>query len=167
MTDLCAVVREVVSNATTDATEPAVTITLELPATAITRADPLQIHYVITALLENAVHFSPPGGQVGIRVGHTDDGVCLTVTDQGPGIAPDVLPRVFEAFTSTDIAHHTAGHGLSLAIARQIILAHQGTIEIESPPGVGTTFTMQLPDLAYTSSAEPMEYLEAQGVYGQ
>jgi len=167
MTDLCAVVREVVSNATTDATEPAVTITLELPATAITRADPLQIHYVITALLENAVHFSPPGGQVGIRVAHTDDGVCLTVTDQGPGIAPDVLPRVFEAFTSTDIAHHTAGHGLSLAIARQIILAHQGTIEIESPPGVGTTFTMQLPDLAYTASEEPMEYLEAQGVYGQ
>jgi signal transduction histidine kinase len=98
---------------------------------------------------------------------HTDGGICLTVTDQGPGIAPDVLPRIFEAFTSADITHHTAGHGLSLAIARQIILAHQGMIEVESTPGVGTTFTVQLPDIAGTASEEHMEHLEVQGVYGK
>jgi len=164
MTDLCTVVREVVGNATTDATERAVTITPELPATAITRADPLQIHQVIKALLENAIHFSPHGGAVGVRVVPTDGSVCLTVTDQGPGIAPDVLPRVFEAFTSADITHHTAGHGLSLAIARQIILAHQGTIRVESTPGVGTTFTVRLPDMACAASEEHTEHLEVQGV---
>jgi signal transduction histidine kinase len=76
-----------------------------------------------------------------------------------------VLPRVFEAFTSTDIAHHTAGHGLSLAIARQIILAHQGTIGVESIPGVGTTFTVQLSDMACAASEEFLERLEVQSVY--
>jgi signal transduction histidine kinase len=167
MTELCTVVLEVIGNATTDATERAVTITPELPTTAVIMADPLQMHHVITALLENAMHFSPRGGQVGVRVGHTDGGVYLTVTDQGPGIAPDVLPRIFEAFASADITHHTAGHGLSLAIARQIILAHQGMIEVESTPGVGTTFTVQLPDIAGTASEEHMEHLEVQGVYGK
>ena len=163
MTELCAVVLEVIGNATTDATERAVTITPELPTTAVTMADPLQMHHVITTLLENAMHFSQRGGQVGVRVVHTDGGICLTVTDQGPGIAPDVLPRIFEAFTSADIAHHTAGHGLSLAIARQIILAHQGTIGVDSTPGVGTTFTVQLPAMACVASAEPLERLEVPG----
>jgi two-component system sensor histidine kinase/response regulator len=163
MADLCAVVREVVSNVAADAAARSVTITPALPATAITRADPLLIHQVITALLENAVHFSPRGGQVGIRVGPGNGHVCLTVTNQGPGIASDMLPRVFEAFTSADIEHHTAGHGLSLAIARQIIQAHQGTIGVESTPGVETTFTVRLPDVACAASEERMELLEVQG----
>jgi two-component system, sensor histidine kinase and response regulator len=163
MTDLCAVVREVVGNAEAEAAARALTITPELPTTAITRTDPLLIHQVIKALLENAIHFSPHGGSVGVCVVHTAGGVCLTVTDQGPGIAPDVLPQIFEAFTSADITHHTAGHGLSLAIARQIILAHQGTIGVESTPGVETTFTVRLPHMVCAASDEPLECLEAQG----
>jgi signal transduction histidine kinase len=166
MTDLCAVVREVVSKAEAEAAARAVMITLELPTPAITMTDPLQLHHVITALLENAIHFSPHGGPVGVRVVHIDGGVCLTVTDRGAGIAPDVLPRIFEAFTSADITHHTVGHGLSLAIARQIVLAHQGTIGVESTPGVETTFTVRLPDLACADSEEPLERLEVQSVYG-
>jgi signal transduction histidine kinase len=71
--------------------------------------------------------------------------VCLTVTDRGPGIALDALPQVFEAFACADIRHHSTGHGLSLAIARQIVLAHDGTLEVESRPGVATTFTVRLP----------------------
>src|SRR4030095_13076774 len=163
MTDLCTVVLEVIGNATTDATERGVALSPELQTTAVIMVDPLQMHHVITALLENAMHFSPRGGQVGVRVVHTDGGICLTVTDQGPGIAPDVLPRIFEAFTSADITHHTAGHGLSLAIARQIILAHQGTIGVESTPGVETTFTVRLPHMVCAASDEPLECLEAQG----
>jgi signal transduction histidine kinase len=76
----------------------------------------------------------------------------LTVTDQGPGIAPDVLPRVFEPFTAADLGHHTQGHGLSLALARQIVLAHDGTIEVESTSGVQTTFTIRLPEAAGAAS---------------
>jgi len=163
MTDLCAVVREVVGNAEAEAAARALTITPELPTTAITRIDPLQIHQVIKALLENAIHFSPHGGSVGVCVVHTAGGVCLTVTDQGPGIAPDMLPQIFEAFTSADITHHTAGHGLSLAIARQIILAHQGTIGVESTPGVETTFTVRLPHAACAASEGPLDCLEVEG----
>jgi two-component system, sensor histidine kinase and response regulator len=163
MTDLCVVVREVVDNAEADAAARALTITPELPTTAITRLDPLQIHQVIKALLENAIHFSPHGGSVEVRVVHTAGGVCLLVTDQGPGIAPEVLPQIFEAFTSADITHHTAGHGLSLAIARQIILAHQGTIGVESTPGVKTAFTVRLPHMAWAASEEPLDCLEVEG----
>ncbi len=92
----------------------------------------------------------------------TAGGVCLTVTDQGPGVAPDVLPGLSEACTSTDIASPTAGHGLSLASAWQIILAHQGTIGVESPPDVGTTLTGQLPHLACAASEEPLERNKAE-----
>jgi two-component system sensor histidine kinase ResE len=55
------------------------------------------------------------------------------------------LPYVFGEFVDADVAHHTEGHGLSLAIARQIVLAHSGTIDVESTQGEGTTFTVHLP----------------------
>jgi len=163
--DLCAVVRGAVSDAVTDAEARAVTITLELPAAAITKMDPLQIHQVVTALLENAIRFSPQGRRVEVRVMRANGHVCLTVTDQGTGIAPDVLPRVFEAFVPQDIAHHTTGHGLSLAIARQIVLAHDGTIEVESTPGVATTFTVRLPEAACADSGERIEGLAVDGAH--
>jgi two-component system sensor histidine kinase/response regulator len=145
-TDLCTVIREAVGNAAASAAARAVTITHDLPVAAITTIDPLQIPQVVTALLENAIGFSPRGGRVDVRVMLANGHVCLTVTDQGTGIAPDMLPQVFEAFAPADIAHHTTGHGLSLAIARQILLAHQGTIGVASTPGVETTFTVRLPE---------------------
>ncbi len=160
--DLCAVVQGAVENATAAAAARAVTLTSELPRAAIITMDPLQIQQVVTALLENATRFSPRGGRVEVRVRRANGSVCLTVTDQGIGIAPDVLPRVFEAFAPPDITHHTAGHGLSLAIARQIILAHQGTLGVESTPSVETIFTVRLPDMACAASAESPERLEVQ-----
>jgi two-component system OmpR family sensor kinase len=87
----------------------------------------------------------------------------LTVTDQGPGIAPDVLPLVVEAFTSADLQHHTTDHGLSLAIARQIVLGHQGTIEVESTPGRATTFTVRLPAATCATSGEHLAWREGEG----
>jgi two-component system sensor histidine kinase BaeS len=145
MKDLCTVVRWAVDNATASALAHAVTLTSELPVAAIMRMDPPQLYRAITVLLENAIRFSPSGGQVGVRLVCANGDLCLTVADAGPGIAPDVLPRLFEAFAAGDVQHHTTGHGLSLAIARQIILAHQGTIGVQSRPGMGTIFTVQLP----------------------
>ncbi len=161
--DLCAVIREAVGNVVTDAEAHAVTIIPELPTAAIIRMDPLQIHQVVTVLLENAMRFSAQGGRVVVRAMRANGHVCFTVTDQGTGIAPDALPRVFEVFVPIDIAHHTRGHGLSLAIARQIVRAHDGTIEVESTPGVETTFTVRLPDMTCAASEERMECLEVQG----
>ena len=96
-------------------------------------------------MLENAIRFSPPQGQVVVGVRREGEALCLQVTDNGKGIDPDFLPYVFGEFTDADVAHHTEGHGLSLAIARQIVLAHSGTIDVESTQGEGTTFTVQLP----------------------
>jgi signal transduction histidine kinase len=69
----------------------------------------------------------------------------VAVTDRGAGIASDFLSRVFEEFAQADVSHHTEGHGLSLAIARLVVLAHHGTIGVESTPGSGTTVTVRLP----------------------
>jgi signal transduction histidine kinase len=100
---------------------------------------------VFRAMLENAVRFSPLAGHI-VVAALCDDACCrVTVTDYGTGIDADILPHVFEEFVHTDITHHTVGHGLSLAIARQIVLAHNGTIIAESTKGAGTTFTVRLP----------------------
>lgn len=116
-----------------------------LPDEAITRIDPAHMHSVLTAMLENAIRFSTMDGRVVVRVARDDERCCMTVTDEGDGIAPDILPRIFEGFAQTDLVHHSEGQGLSLALAHQIVLAHHGTIEVESTKGLGTTFTVWLP----------------------
>ena len=73
------------------------------------------------------------------------ESVCVSVTDWGQGIEPDYLPYVFEELSDPDIDHHSKGQGLSLAIARQIVLHHNGTISAESEKGSSTTFTVRLP----------------------
>jgi signal transduction histidine kinase len=152
LADLCAVVRAAVDTVAADAAVHDVVMTQELPATALTTMDAAQLQQVVMGLLANAIRFSPRGGHVAVHVRRANGYICLTVTDQGPGIAPDVLPRVFEPFTAADLGHHTQGHGLSLALARQIVLAHDGTIEVESTSGVQTTFTIRLPEAAGAAS---------------
>ena len=68
----------------------------------------------------------------------------MSVTDRGQGIDPEYLPYVFEELSDPDIDHHSKGQGLSLAIARQIVLQHNGTISAESEIGSGTTFKVRL-----------------------
>ena len=151
-TDLCEVVRRVVGAVTSRASERRLTIDQALPDEAIIMLDPQQMQGVVTAMLDNAVRFSPVDGRVVIRVWRNGAGLCLTVTDQGAGIDPDFLPHVFEKFTHTDVAHHTEGQGLSLAIAHQVVLAHNGTIGVESTQEDGTTFTVRLPGTARSDS---------------
>jgi two-component system sensor histidine kinase/response regulator len=143
--DLCAVARHAIYAVAAYASERDVTIEQRLPDHAITRLDPEQIETVLSAILENAVRSSPLAGHVVVEVLCDETCYRMTVTDQGAGIDADFLPHVFEEFAHTDIDHHTAGHGLSLAIARQIMLAHNGTISVESTKGAGTVFTVLLP----------------------
>jgi two-component system sensor histidine kinase/response regulator len=143
--DLCELVRHAVYAVAAYAAERDVTIEQRLPDNAITQLDPEQMETVLRVILENAVRFSPLAGRVVVGVACDDVCCCVTVTDQGTGIDADFLPHVFEEFAHTDMAHHTTGHGLSLAIARQIVLAHNGTISVESTKGAGTVFTVLLP----------------------
>ncbi|ETW92433.1 MAG: hypothetical protein ETSY1_43650 [Candidatus Entotheonella factor] len=82
-----------------------------------------------------------------VKIGQDNREYTITVCDQGDGIDTALLPHVFEAFGHPDGMHHTKGYGLSLAIARQIMLAHHGSIEIKSSKGQGTSVTLRLPEV--------------------
>jgi signal transduction histidine kinase len=143
--DLCIAVRHAIHAVSAQATTRHVQIEPQLPDSAPALLDHGQMQWAVIALLENAIRFSPSHERVVVRVQRDGAHVCLRVTDHGMGIEAGLLARVFEEFTPADVAHHTAGHGLSLAIVQQIVQAHQGTISVESVPGVGTTFTVHLP----------------------
>ena len=143
--DLEKLVRTAVAEVGTRVSTVAITIAPNPPATCLARLDQTQIKWVINAMLENAIQFSHLDGQVTISVHRDDTSVSIAVSDVGDGIDAALLPHVFEPFGHPDGMHHTKGYGLSLALARQIALAHHGTIEVESHKGVGSTFTLRLP----------------------
>jgi CheY-like chemotaxis protein/anti-sigma regulatory factor (Ser/Thr protein kinase) len=111
-------------------------------------ADAERIAQVVTNLLTNAAKYTPSGGHITV-VARADGGhVVLEVSDDGAGIAPELLPVVFDAFTQgrQGLDRKQGGLGLGLAIARQLIVAHGGTIEAQSAgPGRGTTMVVRLP----------------------
>jgi len=111
-------------------------------------ADAGRLYQVLGNLVVNALRFTPPGGTITLRGEGVPGGVRLTVRDSGEGIAPQDLPYLFDRFWRADPARpraEGAGGGLGLAIARQLVLAHGGHIEVESQPGRGATFLVELP----------------------
>jgi len=111
-------------------------------------AAPERLRQVLTNLLSNAVKFTPEAGTVTLRVRGQNDSLIFEVMDTGPGILPEDLPRIFEAFFRGTNVQET-GLGLGLSIAKRIVDAHQGSIQVESPyPPLGkggTRFTVVLP----------------------
>ncbi len=105
------------------------------------------IKQLMRILVDNAVKYSPAGGEIRLGVRMTDDACEMTVTDQGSGIASKDLPHIFERFYRADEARHSesGGHGLGLSIARIIVVAHGGKIQVKSKPGAGTCFAVILP----------------------
>ena len=144
-TGLCDLVREAVGEVTTQAAERNVEIEEVFAGDPMAHLDREQIKKTLQAILENAIRFSPPGASVRICVSGDDTEACVSVTDRGKGIDADYLPYVFEELSDPDIDHHSKGQGLSLAIARQVVLQHNGTISAESTKGAGATFTVRLP----------------------
>jgi len=108
-------------------------------------ADPVQLDQALTNLLENAIRFSPPGGEIVITLARWHDAVQVSVSDQGPGIPLEDRERVFEAFYRRDAGPGRAGSGLGLAIVRAIAVAHGGKAWVEGSPTGGTVVTMELP----------------------
>jgi two-component system, OmpR family, sensor histidine kinase BaeS len=104
---------------------------------------------VLLILLDNALRHTPAGGSIRLQLQAQPEGrlLCLTVSDNGSGIAPDHLPHVFERFYrgKEDRRQHDSGSGLGLAIARGLVEAMHGQIAIASQPGRGTTVSVRLP----------------------
>jgi signal transduction histidine kinase len=122
------------------------------------RADRGRLSQVLSNLLGNAVKYAPAGGRVELRAAMTGarSGVRFSVRDDGPGIAPDQLPRLFDRFWQAERGQR-GGAGLGLAIAKGIVEAHGGTIEVESTLGHGSTFSFTVP----TVTTDPGAWLAA------
>ncbi len=110
-------------------------------------ADRERLHQVLFNLVDNAIRFTPDGGSVTVRARADGGAVVVSVVDTGTGIAPEHLPRLFERFYRVDHgrARLDGGTGIGLAIARSAVEAHGGTISATSEPGLGSTFTFDLP----------------------
>ena len=107
-----------------------------------------RLDQVISNLLANALRHTPSGGTITLHARPERDGVCILVRDTGEGIPPEDLPFIFDRFWRGDRSRSHAGgagSGLGLPIARQLVQAHGGRIGVESQPGQGTTFTIELP----------------------
>lgn len=116
------------------------------PASFIAEADPQWIEQVLFNIIDNAVKYSPEGGLIVIRGEMTPREIIVSVADQGIGLAPEHLNRLFEKFFRVKIAgRKIAGSGLGLPISRAIIQAHRGRIWAESQLGKGTTLYFSLP----------------------
>ena len=114
----------------------------------LVRADASRLQQVIWNLLSNAIKFSPHGSRILVSLSEDETGLRIRVQDSGQGIAADFLPFVFERFAQSDAAsnRHRGGLGLGLAIVRQIVEAHDGTISVHSEgAGLGTMFEVWLP----------------------
>jgi signal transduction histidine kinase len=121
-------------------------ITLEVKAEspATVTGDVDRLEQLFGNLLDNAIKNSHAGGRVRITAAATGDGnIAIGVSDSGPGIPPEQIPHVFERFYQ--VTGVRTGVGLGLAIAREIALAHHGTIEVLSEPGAGAEFMVRLP----------------------
>ncbi|WP_437581041.1 PAS domain S-box protein [Sorangium sp. So ce887] len=123
-------------------------------------ADVARLEQVIWNLLKNAVKFSYPGSQIELRCYHEGAQVVIEVRDQGVGIEPEVLPRIFDAFEqgNADTTRHFGGLGLGLAISRAIVQLHGGTITASSPGrGSGATFRVLLPSARPPAAVTPAQ----------
>jgi PAS domain S-box-containing protein len=110
--------------------------------------DPSRLQQVIWNLLSNAIKFTPAGGVVSVALGKTDSHIEISISDTGPGIAPDFLPHVFERFRQADSSttRKHGGLGLGLAIVKTLVELHGGTVHaVSGGERKGSTFTVSLP----------------------
>jgi two-component system sensor histidine kinase BaeS len=96
-------------------------------------------------LLANAIKFTPTGGTVTITTRTEGSIAVIEVTDTGPGIPADELPHVFDRFWRGRVATSTSGSGIGLAVVAELVRAHNGRVEVTSPPDRGAQFRVLLP----------------------
>jgi signal transduction histidine kinase len=129
------------------AAESGLRLSLELaPDVDVVRADERRIHQIVFNLLSNAVKFTPAGGGVVVAAERAGHEARVSVTDTGPGVAPEDRERIFEEFHQTEIgAQRRDGTGLGLAVSRRLVELHGGRIWVEDGPRGGSRFVFTLP----------------------
>lgn len=128
-----------------------ITLTLQAPAELMANSDKEKVMQLLVLLVENAIKYTPESGAVQVRLQETGGKggrvLAIDVQDNGIGISPEVLPRIFDRFYREDKSRtrQVGGHGLGLAITKNLVDACQGTIQVESEVGVGSMFVVRLP----------------------
>jgi two-component system sensor histidine kinase BaeS len=142
--DAAELVDETVASFAAQADEVGVKLTASAPSgMPVVDVDPTRMRSAIGNVIANALRHTPPGGSVSVSAAVAGtDRVVISVADTGEGIAPELLPHVFERFVR---GAGSRGSGLGLAIAHDITVTHGGTIDVESTLGAGTTFRISLP----------------------
>lgn len=163
--DMHQLVRAVVEMVEEQAAQRGLRLTIDLGAASpLVMGDEARLHQVVWNMLRNAVKFTPEGGSIALRTGMQDGELVLTCTDDGIGIEPAALPRIFQPFEQADaeVSERFGGLGLGLAIARGLVREHEGRLEAASEGrGKGATFTLALPSLQ--AAALPQAEARAEG----
>jgi signal transduction histidine kinase/DNA-binding response OmpR family regulator len=118
--------------------------------------DPSAMETILSNLIANALKFTPEGGRVRVSLQREGDAATLTVRDTGPGIPEEDLPHVFDRFHQSDdssLRQHD-GTGIGLALTRELLHRHGGSIDVESEVGFGTTFTLTIPPASSSTEAD-------------
>ncbi|MCW5849695.1 MAG: response regulator [Anaerolineae bacterium] len=121
-------------------------------------ADPVRLAQVFANLLNNAVKYTPPGGQIWLTARCHEDGVIVSVRDTGAGIPPDQLDSIFEMFNQVDrsLERTQGGLGIGLTLVKRLVEMHHGTVEaLSEGVGRGSEFLVRLPILSQAVSIEP------------
>jgi heavy metal sensor kinase len=147
--NLCNVATDLVDQFQIPAEAAGIRLTADLPAKCFIEGDRVQIERMITNLLSNAIKFTPEGGEVRLRLTTAPEFVEIAVEDTGRGIATEYLPHIFDRFYrvpgSGTAPGPEQGLGLGLSFVAWIVKAHHGRIDVDSTPGKGTRFIVQLP----------------------
>ena len=146
--DMGQLLHEVGERFVPQAKEAEVTLTNQVEEVPSISGDYDRLVQVFSNLVENALKFTPPGGEVQLSARRANGALLATVSDTGPGIHPEEAARIFERFYQVDKSRsggRCRGAGLGLPIAQQIVQAHGGEIRVESQPGRGSAFVVRLP----------------------
>lgn len=151
--NLSLVIKAAIETVRTTAVAKSISLHPVLPDIGQVSGDLSRLQQIVCNLLSNAIKFTPNGGRVDIQLERVGNQAQIKVSDTGKGICPDFLPHIFESFRQEDasITRQYGGLGLGLAIVHQLVEAHGGSIEADSPgEGLGATFTVRLPLLKVT-----------------
>jgi signal transduction histidine kinase len=127
-----------------------IALRLEIPVgLPLIQSDPQSMEELISNLLGNAINYSPDGGEIVVSAGLKADFLEVCVSDTGIGIAAEEIPKIFDKFyrVKDPRTRHLRGTGLGLAIVKAIVDSNGGSVEVDSKPGLGTTFRVLLPIL--------------------
>ena len=138
-----------------EAEDRGLAVTVDVPADLNVEADATRLRQVLANLVENAVKYTPEGGQITVHAAAEAGAVTWTVRDTGIGIAAEHLPFIWDRLYRADASRSARGLGLGLSLVKAIVEAHGGTVAVSSVPGAGSAFTVRLPQAHGSATRTP------------